>query len=136
MSLVRGSRVCRIVAFEEHVGLCPSVESPPGGAVAPGLHRMLRRLEGIWAEQGMPVVDHLAPGISPDELVARLAPLGLEPPHELSTWFEWHNGLAEDAMSVPRRHAEIVPAGLPLSLHEGNQGATAQGDHRRAGRRH
>jgi hypothetical protein len=59
MSLVRGSRVCRI-AFE-HVGLCPSEESPPGGAVVGARHGeelgmdvLVERVAGL--DVGKPIV--------------------------------------------------------------------------------
>jgi hypothetical protein len=97
------------------------VQSMTEHASASQLHQSLLRLEHIWVEQGMPVVDHLAPGISPAELAAQLEPVGLQPPDELCTWYGWHNGLSESAMGLPRRHAEILPAGLPLSVAAGTK---------------
>lgn len=55
----------------------------------------LVQLEDRLREQRVPIVDVLAPGIEEDQVRAALAPLGMEPPGELITWFAWHNGITE-----------------------------------------
>jgi cell wall assembly regulator SMI1 len=56
---------------------------------------LLEELEACWRAQHAPVADHLAPGLSVDEIGATIAPLGLELPVEALTWWGWHDGTVD-----------------------------------------
>ena len=45
---------------------------------------------------GAPILDVLAPGISPDDVDALTEPYGLRVPVEVKTLWEWHNGILTD----------------------------------------
>jgi cell wall assembly regulator SMI1 len=53
----------------------------------------LERLEALWAEQGAPLVGHLQPGLTDEEIARELAPLGLRLPGEAALWWGWHDGV-------------------------------------------
>jgi len=65
----------------------------------------LDRLMATLTEHGSTVSRYLLPGIGADEVRARLAPLGLDPPPDLIALFAWHNGYSE----VTARGEEIGP---------------------------
>lgn len=54
----------------------------------------LTRLEHAWQRQGAPLIDHLRPGLAPDQIDELTAPLGLELPAEARTWWGWHDGVS------------------------------------------
>jgi cell wall assembly regulator SMI1 len=53
----------------------------------------LERLEALWAEQGAPLVEHLRPGLTIEEIERELEPLGLRLPSEAALWWGWHDGV-------------------------------------------
>lgn len=53
----------------------------------------LERLETLWAEQGAPLVEHLRPGISNEEIDRQLESLRLRLPSEAALWWSWHDGV-------------------------------------------
>jgi cell wall assembly regulator SMI1 len=53
----------------------------------------LERLEALWAEQGTPLVEHLRPGLTNEEIERELEPLGLRLPSEAALWWGWHDGV-------------------------------------------
>ena len=56
------------------------------------LREALERLGGAIQALGYPVRDGLRPGLDEAEIRAQLAPLAIDPPADLITLFEWHNG--------------------------------------------
>lgn len=71
----------------------------------------LERFEEALRRAGAPFVDHLRPGLTPDQVRALTAPFeGLSLPQELLTWFGWHNGASDRGVLSPKR--------LYLSLQE------------------
>ncbi len=54
---------------------------------------LLARLEAQWAARGVPIVDHLAPGLTEDEMSEIMSPLGLRLPVEARAWWGWHDGV-------------------------------------------
>jgi cell wall assembly regulator SMI1 len=53
----------------------------------------LERLEELWAEQGAPLVEHLQPGLTNEEIERELEPLDLRLPCEAALWWGWHDGV-------------------------------------------
>jgi cell wall assembly regulator SMI1 len=53
----------------------------------------LERLEALWAEQHAPLVEHLQPGLTDEEIGTELEPLGLRVPCEAAIWWGWHGGV-------------------------------------------
>lgn len=60
-------------------------------------HDLLDRLEERWRAQNAPLVAHLRPGLSAEEMAAIVAPLELSVPAEAQTWFGWHDGASGSA---------------------------------------
>ena len=53
----------------------------------------LEKIANIFEGKGVPMRQHLRPGLSRAEIQAALAPLGLVPPEELYELYEWHDGV-------------------------------------------
>lgn len=53
----------------------------------------LEKLVDIWESKGVPMRQHLRPGLTRAEIQAALMPLGLVPPEELYELYQWHDGL-------------------------------------------
>ena len=86
---------------------------PSGG---PALTALLAEYEDILVAAGVPVRDSLAPGLSPEEIIAKLLAVHLRPNEEIIAWFGWQNGLTEPA--VGRTHWNILPDLIPESVDE------------------
>ena len=56
---------------------------------------------------------HLRDGISEDEVLERLAPIGVTPPAELVAWWGWHNGPRPEA---PRPQSRWEPMALERAI--------------------
>jgi cell wall assembly regulator SMI1 len=63
---------------------------------------MLTDLERQWQRQGVPLLEHLRPGLPRSEIDALIAPLGLRLPVEARTWWGWHDGARTNGPSVRR----------------------------------
>lgn len=75
---------------------------------------LLTRLEGVLRRSDLPVVAHLAPPASAQEVRAALVDLGLRPEPAVLAVFTWHDGVAS-ADGYPER--AITPRLVePLSL--------------------
>lgn len=57
------------------------------------LTQSLEKLVDIWESKGVPMRQHLRPGLTRVEIQAALTPLGLNPPEELYELYEWHDGV-------------------------------------------
>ncbi len=57
------------------------------------LTQSLERLVDIFEHRGIPMRQHLRPGLKRADLQAALSPLGLVPPEELYELYEWHDGV-------------------------------------------
>lgn len=53
----------------------------------------LQRLEELWAAQEAPLMEHLRPGLSDEQIDSQLRPLGLRLPTEAALWWGWHDGV-------------------------------------------
>jgi hypothetical protein len=73
---------------------------------------LLTALEQQWVHVGAPVVAHLRPGLSDEEMDAVTAPLALELPTEARAWWGWHDGVVPDDVHWESER-EVVP-GLPF----------------------
>ena len=62
---------------------------------------LLDELRLAFIERGVDVDSHLKPGLSREEILARTAPLGLEPPDDLVELYAWRNGQDEEADMSP-----------------------------------
>jgi cell wall assembly regulator SMI1 len=65
----------------------------------------LERLEALWAEQGAPLVEHLRPGLTNEEIERQLRCLGQRLPREAVLWWKWHDGVLSgksDIMGGPQ----------------------------------
>jgi cell wall assembly regulator SMI1 len=72
---------------------------------------LLDGLKELWAREGAPVLQHLRPGLAPEEIDALTEPLGVRLPTEARTWWGWHDGVSGTvALGVQR---ELGP-GLPF----------------------
>ncbi len=60
------------------------------------LGELLVDLERVLREKGVPVVEHLAPGLPPERVRGTLTGLGLDPHPDLVTWWSWHDGARTD----------------------------------------
>ena len=47
----------------------------------------------LWAEQGAPLVEHVQPGVTGEEIDSELEPLGVCLRAEAALWWSWHNGV-------------------------------------------
>ncbi len=65
------------------------------------LTQSLERLVDIFEHRGIPMRQHLRPGLTRVAVQAALSPLGLAPPEELYELYEWHDGI--DVLNTPRR---------------------------------
>jgi cell wall assembly regulator SMI1 len=54
---------------------------------------LLARLERSWIAQDAPLLKHLRPGLTDDEITEVTAPLGLSLPSEAVLWWRWHDGV-------------------------------------------
>jgi hypothetical protein len=52
----------------------------------------LERLERVWRQQRVPILECLQPGLTHDEMDTICAPLGVRLTDEARTWWGWHNG--------------------------------------------
>jgi len=100
---------------------CPSGPSPPAvtdRSDAPMLGPvLLAELEQRWRGQRMSLVDLLQPGLSPEEIEAATAPLGLQLPLEAQRWWQWHDGVPAHRVRFARERV-IAGSGfeyLPLA---------------------
>jgi len=59
----------------------------------------LERLVDIFENRGVPMRQHLRPGLSRADVQTALSPLGLTPPEELYQLYEWHDGI--DVVNAP-----------------------------------
>lgn len=66
---------------------------------ADALRRDLESLRRAWERLDAPIVDALAPGITPEEVESLAAPYGLSVPTELKVLWEWHNGVTSNPSS-------------------------------------
>lgn len=66
---------------------------------------LLARLEAAWTAQSAPIVDHLAPGLTDDEMSEIVSPLRLRLPLEARAWWGWHDGVPwrGDGEATPER---------------------------------
>lgn len=66
---------------------------------------LLAQLGSGWAKQGAPIGDHLASGLSEDEMDSCVGPLGLRLPLEARVWWGWHDGVPwrPDGAATPER---------------------------------
>ncbi len=53
----------------------------------------LETLEARWRDRGLPIADHMAPGLTDAALDAVASEFSLGLPEELRTWWGWHDGL-------------------------------------------
>lgn len=67
----------------------------------------LARLEDILTRSRAQVLRNAHPGINEEELTQALAPLGLTPTEELTSWFGWHNGAGGPGM--PKNFIDLAP---------------------------
>jgi cell wall assembly regulator SMI1 len=58
---------------------------------------LLGRLEAAWRERGALIADHLAPGLTDDEMRRLVEPLGIGLPLEARRWWGWHDGVTTTA---------------------------------------
>jgi len=58
---------------------------------------LIERLIGALRAQGVPMVDHLNPGLSDGQMDALVEPLGLSLPAEARAWWGYANGVPADA---------------------------------------
>ena len=63
----------------------------------------LDRLEDHWRRQEAPILEHLRPGLSDDEMDSLTDPLGLRLPTEARTWWGWRGG-ADIAADRPQSY--------------------------------
>lgn len=56
------------------------------------LPRLLDRLEEIWRRQSAPLLAHLRPGLTREQMDNILEPTGLSMPVEGEIWWSWHDG--------------------------------------------
>lgn len=56
------------------------------------LRDLLAELDDTWLTAGLPIAHHARPGLTGDEVRRQCRALDLEPPAEVVTWFEWHDG--------------------------------------------
>ncbi len=54
---------------------------------------LLERLREGWLRQRAPLVGHLRPGLSPEQIDELTSALGLRLPVEARTWWGWHDGV-------------------------------------------
>lgn len=52
-------------------------------------------LRDRWSEHGLPLIGHLRPPTSTEELQRALAELGITPASDLLEWWSWHDGVDE-----------------------------------------
>jgi cell wall assembly regulator SMI1 len=71
----------------------------------------LERLEALWAEQRVPLVEHLRRGLADKEIETQLQSLGLRLPSEAALWWGWHDGVPS---GQPRDMGGSCFAFLPL----------------------
>lgn len=66
---------------------------------------LLTRLEAGWKNHAASIVDHLAPGLTDEEMSEITAPLGLSLPLEARAWWGWHDGVPwrPDGGATPER---------------------------------
>jgi cell wall assembly regulator SMI1 len=57
------------------------------------LDALLEELETLWREQGAPIADQLAPGLSKEQLDEYERANGLTFPAEIRRWWGWHDGV-------------------------------------------
>ncbi len=84
-------------------------------AMTVALIAQLERLRSVWVERGIPILQHLQPGLSDEVINEQMSALGLHVPEELRTWFGWHNGVAAE---VPQYAAQPGPSVRYCSLSE------------------
>jgi cell wall assembly regulator SMI1 len=70
-----------------------------------------------WRAQNAPVVNHLAPGLTADEIDALEREHGVELPGELRDWWGWHDGATTGMVSGPPSEVGAGPWTL-MSLGE------------------
>lgn len=76
----------------------------------------LESLEQLLRETGCRLVDHLAPGLSEDQIRARLDELGMTPSGELLAWYQWHDGVLPSVLDA-RVNPKLI-RWVPMSLGE------------------
>lgn len=77
---------------------------------------LLENLQEKWTLQRAPVVEHLRPGLSPDQIDAMTEPLGVRLPTEARTWWSWHDGVSRT--TALGAHRELGPSFPFLPLDE------------------
>ena len=78
-------------------------------------------LKQRWRDQGAPLVNHLRPGLSDDEMDALTAEVGIRLPAEARVWWAWHDG-GENRGQPGDRALEMGPGHSFLSLAEAIHG--------------
>jgi cell wall assembly regulator SMI1 len=76
---------------------------------------MLRVFEAALRDQGVPIDDWSNPGLSADEIVRVVEPLGLRLPDEARVWWEWRDGASpggRDRVFGPGKNCLSVEAAV------------------------
>jgi len=58
----------------------------------PDTTRRLHELDGHLRRLGLPIAEHLRPGLSDEEMDAITHPLGIDLPPQLRALWAWHDG--------------------------------------------
>ena len=79
-------------------------------ASARALTSTLERIEAHWIAQGVPIADHLAPGLTDEEIDDLLGSTRIELNEVIRAIFRWHNGATANDPDLGR---DGLDAALP-----------------------
>lgn len=79
---------------------------------------LLDELAGRWAEAGIPLTRHLAPGHDEARIDELTRPVGLKLPSEARLWWSWHNGAERPLEGGSADFRLMTPAFQFLSIEE------------------
>jgi cell wall assembly regulator SMI1 len=75
------------------------------------LDGLLDRLEALWRDQGAPIADQLAPGLSHEQLDEYERASGLTFPAEIRRWWGWHDGVRRRLPDMRYESGSLIGVG-------------------------
>jgi hypothetical protein len=108
------------IAYWGDVALRPGDFPGAGHEPLPAQERLragLLRLEDTLRFARAPIADYLAPGLGPEIVRQRLAPVGIEPCDELLMWYGWHDGTTGN-VGLGHETWDLAPGVHLLSLED------------------
>jgi cell wall assembly regulator SMI1 len=75
------------------------------------LDALLDRLETLWRDQGAPIADQLAPGLTDEQLDGYERTSGLTFPAEVRRWWGWHDGVRRQFPGTREEPGSVIGVG-------------------------